>query len=99
MMDITREELEKEVAEKTADLLAFTQARDVLMRRCIEVQDSEHKSRFMPMHEWAGTHALMNSFDVFINNVTRTLDELRALRDNAPPETPRLRVVRNDETN
>jgi hypothetical protein len=95
-MDITRKELEEEIAEKSADLQTLLRARDVIWTRCIEVRDHS-KSRLTPFHEWAGTHSLMNSFDVFINNATRTVEELQALRENAPPESPRLRVVRNDD--
>lgn len=96
MLDITRAELDKEIIEKSADLNTLVQARDLIWKRCIEVRDNSG-SKFIPFHEWAGVHALMNSFDVFINNATRTLEELQALRGNAPPEPPRLRIVRNNE--
>lgn len=95
-VDLTRAELEAEITEKSEDLLAFVRSRDILFNRVIEVRDNS-KSKLMPMHEWAGTHALMNSFDVYINNVQRLVDELKALRESAPPEPPRLRVVRNDD--
>lgn len=95
-MDLTRQELDEEIAEKQADLLAFIKSRDILFNRVVEVRDNS-KCKLMPMHEWAGTHSLMNSFDVFINNMTRFLDELKALREGTPPEAPLLRLVRNDD--
>lgn len=95
-MDLTRLELEEELAEKQADLLALIKSRDILYVRVVEVRDNS-KSRLMPLHEWAGAHALMNSFDVYINNIQRLVDELKALRENAPPEPPMLRLVRNDD--
>ena len=94
-MDITFEELEKEISESEKDLLAFTQAYDVLMKRCIESRDLS-PGRKLPVEDWAGTHAAMNSLDVFMNNIKRTLDELKDLRDNTPRPPPRLRIVRND---
>lgn len=95
-MDLTRLELEQEITEKSADLQAFIKSRDVLMVRVVDVRDHS-VSKLMPLHEWAGTHALMNSFDVYINNIQRLVDELKALRENAPPEPPMLRLVRNED--
>lgn len=95
-MDLTRLELEEEIAEKSGDLRSFVESRDVLFKRIIEVRDHS-KSKLMPLHEWAGTHALMNSYDVFINDLTKLVDELKALRSNEPPEPPMLRLVRNDD--
>lgn len=87
--------MEAEIAEKSEDLQTLIKAHDILLTRCIEVRDNS-KSKLTPFHEWAGTHALMNSLDVFIHNATRTVEELKALRDETP-ETPTLRIVRNDE--
>lgn len=95
-MDLTRLELELEISEKSADLQAFLKSRDILFNRIVEVRDNS-KSKLMPLHEWAGSHAMMNSFDVYINNISRLVDELKALREDAPPEQPKLRLVRNDD--
>ena len=92
---MTQRELDAEIAEKSADVHALKQAYDVVFRRVIEVRDNT-KSQITPFHEWAGTHGLMNTLDVLINVATRTLEELKAMRDNAVPE-PTLRIVRNDE--
>lgn len=96
MRVMTQRELDEEIAEKSADVQALKQAYDVLFRRVVECRDNS-KSQLTPFHEWAGTHALMNSFDVFINNASRTLEELKAMRENITPEPPALRIVRNDE--
>lgn len=94
-MDLTKRELDAELAEKMADVNALLQSRDILFKRIVEVQDSS-KSKLMPLHEWAGAHALMNTFDIVINAAERVVDELKALRDNVKEE-PRLKIVRNDE--
>lgn len=94
-MELTRRELDAELAEKLADVNALLQARDILFKRIVEVQDSS-KSKFMPLHEWSGAHALMNTFDIVINAAERVVDELEALRDNTKEE-PRLTIVRKDE--
>ncbi len=95
-MNLTRKELNDELAEKTADLQTLIQARDLISKRCFEVRDNS-TSKLMPFHEWAGTHAIMNSLDVFINNATRLVEELQVLRDNAKPDSPKLRIVRDNE--
>lgn len=94
-MDLTRQELDVEIAEKSADVQAMLQSRDILWNRVIEVKDNS-KSKLMPFHEWAGVHSLMNSFDVFIHNAEKVVEELKALRDNTQEE-PRLRLVRNED--
>lgn len=96
MLEFTRQELESEIAEKQADLQSLVAARDLLWNRCVEVRDNS-KSRLSPFHEWAGTHALMNSLDVFINDATRLVDELKEALSGIPPEPPRLKLVRNEE--
>jgi hypothetical protein len=94
-MELTRRELDEELAEKQADVQALLQSRDILFKRIVEVQDTT-KSKLMPLHEWAGAHALMNTFDIVINAAEKLVEELKALRDNTKEE-PRLRIVRNDE--
>ena len=95
MIEMSREELEKEVAEKVQDLQALTQSRDILMNRILYVRDHT-QGKILPFNEWAGTHALMNSFDVFINNATRLVEDLKKVLEEKAPEAPRLRIVRND---
>ena len=94
-MDFTRTELEAEIKEKSEDLQALLRSRDILFGRCVEVRDNS-KSRLMKFSEWAGSHALMNTFDLVINSATRILEELKELRDNTQ-EPPRLRIVKDDE--
>lgn len=94
-MDLTRRELEEEIAEKSGDVQALLQSRDILFKRIVEVRDTS-KSKLTPLHEWAGSHALMNTFDIVINAAEKLVDELRDLRDSTKEE-PRLRIVRDDE--
>lgn len=95
MLELTSTELDEEIAEKMADLQAFIQARDVVSVRCYKVR-GETKSKLLPLHEWAGAHAIMNTFDVVINDMRRLVDELKELRSNTK-EPPRLRIVRSDD--
>jgi hypothetical protein len=98
MRDVSRTDLDHEIAETEADLLAFQRAYDTLLARCVESRDTT-KPRILeiPIQDWAGTHAVMNSLDVFINNIRRVLEELKDLREGTPPEPPRLRLVRENE--
>lgn len=91
---VTKEELDKEISEKVEDLEAFTKARDLLYQRVLYVQDHS-TSNITPLHEWAGTHAIMNTLDVVIHNMERMLAELKAI----VPQTikPQLRLVTNAE--
>lgn len=76
-MKFTREELEAEIAEKSRDLAAFGQARDLVRRRVLEVAES--KSRLTPLPVWSGTDAVLGSLDLAISAIERTIDELREL--------------------
>lgn len=91
---MTREELDKEMAEKAEDLEVFTRARNLLYQRVVYVKDHSTSS-ITPLHEWAGTHAIMNTLDVVIHNMERMLLELKAI----VPESvkPQLRLVTNAE--
>ena len=73
--DIT--EVRAEIAEKSLDLSAFTQAREIVRRRVLEVQDS--KSKLTPLPNWSGTDAVLGSLDLAIHAMERTLEELREL--------------------
>lgn len=94
-MELTKRELEIELAEKQADVKALIQSRDILYNRIVEVRDTT-QCKILPLHEWSGAHALMNTFDIAISAAERLVEELMALRDNTKEE-PRLRIVRNDE--
>lgn len=82
-IEFTRELLEQEVAEKTADLEAFVRAREIIRRRVLEVADS--KSPLTPLANWSGTDAVLGSLDLSIHAMERTLNELKQLLAGAPP--------------
>lgn len=86
----TRDELEAEVAEKSADLQAFLQARDIIRARVVEVKDS--KSKVTPLLEWSGTAAVLGSLDLSIHAMERTIEELKQLLANQS-ERPRFEVI------
>lgn len=95
---MTKEELDREVAEKIEDLRIFLQARDDLFRRIQFVKDSS--TSYMPLYEWAGAHAVMNTLDVVIHNMERLVDELKAMLPEEPvlkPQRPQLKLVKNGE--
>lgn len=96
MLEFTRQQLEEEIAEKTADLQSLIQARDLLWNRCVYTRDNS-SSRISRFDEWAGTHALMNSFDVFIHNSTRLVEDLKDALAEVPVEKPRLRLVKDGQ--
>ena len=87
----TRQELLNEIEEKSADLKAFTEARDILRRRVSEVADSS--SRLTPLPRWSGTDACLGSLDLACHAIERTLEELKNLLETSPEE-PRLRLVK-----
>lgn len=67
--------LDAEIAEKSADLKAFSTAREIIRQRVLEVQDSE--STLTPLTRWSGTDAVLGSLDLAIHAMERTIDELK----------------------
>lgn len=95
---MNKEEREQELEEKTEDLDTFMKARDVLYKRLLYVKD--HSTSFMPLSEWAGAHAIMNMLDVVINDMERLVQEIRESPMSGEVTTkPKLRVVKNEESN
>jgi hypothetical protein len=92
-MDLTRQELIAEIDEKSKDLVAFTNARDLIRRRVTEVMDS--KSRLTPLPYWSGTDAVLGSLDLACNSIERTLRELNQMLKELPE--PRLKLVKETE--
>lgn len=110
-MEMDQEQLVYEIKEKEADLQAFMDARKVLYDRVLASIDHS-KTTFMPIQDWAGTHAVMNALDVFIPLMERTVDELRSMagmpsrveelltpKVSIPSidERPSLRLVKDEE--
>jgi hypothetical protein len=93
--EITLREVEAEIAEKTADWKAFSDARELIRRRVLEVRDSQ--SRLTPLPTWAGTDAVLGSLDLAIHAMERTILELEELRRGLRDAQPKLRVVDGGE--
>ena len=89
-VEFTRELLEQEIAEKSADLEVFVRAREMIRARVLEVRDS--KSPLTPLPRWSGTEAVLGSLDLSINAMEGTLRELRVLLEHAPP-SPRFTLL------
>lgn len=92
-MEVTRKQLLNEIEEAEKDLNTFTQARDIVRRRVMEVTDSP--PRFLPFAEWSGTDAVLGSLDLVCHAIERTISELKETLGNAP--VPRLRLVKEED--
>jgi len=85
-------DVEAEIEEKSLDLQAFVQAREIIRARVLEVADSP--SPLTPLPNWSGTAAVLGSLDLTINAMEHTLDELRQMVSSKPM----LRLVKSEET-
>jgi hypothetical protein len=90
-MQMTREQLQFEIKEKSRDLEVFTQARSLIRGRVLEVADSQ--SPLTPLPHWSGTDAVLGSLDLSISAIARTVEELQAELENLPEERPTLRLI------
>lgn len=79
----TREQLEAEIEEKSFDLRAFSEAREIIRARVLEVKDST--SPLTPLPYWSGTDAVLGSLDLAIHAMEHTIEDLRAELAKAPP--------------
>ena len=86
---LTREQLNAEIQEKEEDLRVFTEAFDLIYKRYIHSQDSMVSS--IPLHNWSGTHAVLNTMEVVIHHMERVLEEFKAMKP--ADERPKLRLV------
>jgi hypothetical protein len=93
-MNLDYQELKAEIEEKSLDLNAFVQARDIIRARVLEVKDSP--SPLTPLPNWSGTDAVLGSLDLAIHSMERTLVELSAMLDKARPP---LQLVKTFEVN
>lgn len=82
-MKLDAAELRAEIDEKSKDLAAFVEARDIIRARVLEVKDSP--SPLTPLPNWSGTDAVLGSLDLAIHSMERTLVELSVLLDQARP--------------
>jgi hypothetical protein len=86
--------VQAEIDEKSKDLAAFLQAREIIRMRVLEVKDSP--SVFTPLPTWSGTDAVLGSLDLSIHAMERTLGELHECLKKAKP---RFRVIEGGEPN
>jgi hypothetical protein len=90
---VSRAQLVAELEEKTADLKAFSEAREIIRRRVLEVKDS--KCELTPLPHWSGTDAVLGSLDLSIHAMERTLAELHFLLEHdSEGQRPALRLVK-----
>jgi len=82
-MELSLEQVEAEIAEKTRDWQVFSDARAMIRARVLEVRDST--SPLTPLPTWSGTDAVLGSLDLAIHAMEHTLEELKALRRVAKP--------------
>lgn len=102
-MNWTRERVVAEISEKSKDLRAFYDAREIIRRRVLEVADSN--SALTPLPTWSGTDAVLGSMDLAIHSMERTIEELEDLMSSAPVPSDReslravsyLRIVGEDD--
>lgn len=92
-MNLDYQELKDEIEEKTLDLNAFTQARNIIRARVLEVQDSP--SPLTPLPNWSGTDAVLGSLDLAIHSMERTLEELQVMLERTKPV---LQLVKPEES-
>lgn len=92
------ETVRAELQEKTADLAAFSKAREIIRQRVLEVKDSG--SGLTPLPFWSGTDAVLGSLDLSIHAMERTIAELQTMEQKALEESrprPNLRLVLEDD--
>ncbi len=97
--------LEYEVEELRNDLIAFTQAYDIMRKR---VHESSELStpRYPSLHTWSGTRAIMGAQEMAIHAIERTIlehiDLIEKIRmgelKNLDPARPVLSLVREIDT-
>lgn len=83
--------LRAEIEEKSKDLAAFVEARELVRRRVLEVRDSQ--SQLTPLPVWSGTDAVLGSLDLAIHAMERTLVELQQYLARAEERRPKLTVI------
>lgn len=91
-MNLDYSELKAEIEEKSLDLSAFVQARDIVRARVQEVLDST--SPLTPLPNWSGTDAVLGSLDLAIHSMERTLVELQVMLESSRPA---LQLVKTEE--
>lgn len=86
-----REYLEEQIREVGRDLYAFSEARDTLQRRLLELDGTP---RYDFLHEWAGFQAVMNTLIMAITRCEGLVEDLKMNLEKLPPDAPQLKLVR-----
>ena len=90
-MDLNVSQLIEEIEEKSKDLSAFMEARDIIRKRVVEVVDSQ--SQLTPLPSWSGTDAVLGSLDLAIHSMERTVSELNVLLSKIQKSGPNLTII------
>lgn len=88
--------LRAEIAEKSRDLEVFSECREKIRARVLEVKDSP--SQLTPLPVWSGTDAVLGSLDLSIHAMERTIEELRLLLKQSEAQRPRLQIIDGGES-
>ena len=84
-MYLTIEQLDAEIREKDADLLAFRQAYNLIHGRMKETEIN-NSGLVTPLHTWSGAIGLKNIMEPLLNAMQRMADELKEIRRREFPE-------------
>lgn len=71
-------ELLNERDELRKDLIAWTQAYDLLRKRLMESSELE-MPRNPPLHQWSGSRAVVGSLEMSIHAIERTIEQYNGL--------------------
>jgi len=102
MQSLSLKELIREREELRKDLIAWTQAYDILCKRVRESSELE-TPRNPPLHVWSGSRAVLGSLELTIHAIERTIEEhgelIRRVQSGeiANKDKPGLRLVEDDE--
>ena len=94
-MAASKEDILRELREVQKDLQAFKEARDVLQRRSVELEDEpERQDRFVG---WAVTQIVLNGLLLGVVKCEGLQDDYQAALERCEPATI-LTLVKNKET-
>jgi hypothetical protein len=98
--------LERELEQLRKDRDAWVQALSVIRARILESNELPIPRRPI-LHEWSGTHAVVGSLEITLNNIERTIEEVKELvrrikegelPNTDPPDHPGLGVIDGGRT-
>lgn len=89
---MTRDELVDEIRETRRDLQAFTEVRDAIQRRALELEDNPGRRKFFV--EWAATQALLNVVILAMTRCEGLLEDYQKNLDQMETPNNVVRLVR-----